>query len=213
LSSDGTRLGILAAGQAVSSLATVDGELVLGTAHGVWRGRTDDLVGERGPDGETLRVTALAATHGKLWIGTPDGVYVGATPLGAAVAAWHPLVFGAPAASTNVVTALTPLADGVLAGSDDGGVVYVDERGVRAAPFADPAANDVNPGAVARAGALALVGTQGGGLVAVGRARAHRIGRGRISAVTATPATIWFGNDDGVVYALAASKIFWMSAS
>ena len=47
LSPDGARAGVLAAGEAVSSLAIVDGDLIIGTAHGLWRGRDDAPVGER----------------------------------------------------------------------------------------------------------------------------------------------------------------------
>ncbi len=81
LGPDGTRAGVLAAGEAVSSLAVAGGELVIGTAHGLWRASDDVAVGERGPDGETLRVTALAAAGGRLFVGTPEGVYVVNTPL------------------------------------------------------------------------------------------------------------------------------------
>jgi len=215
LSRGGARGGVLAAGQAVSSLAVVDDDLVLGTARGLWSARTDAPIGERGPAGETLRVTALAPAGDRLWIGTPDGVYDVATDftLGSRRAAWHPLVFGAPAASTNVVTALVALGDGVLAGTDDGGVVFVDDGGVHAAPFADAAANGVNPGALARVGEVAFVGTEGAGLVAIDGARARRVAFGCVSAVTSTAGALWFGREDGRVYAIAASRIFWMSAS
>ncbi|MGZ3408356.1 MAG: hypothetical protein ACXVAN_18025, partial [Polyangia bacterium] len=56
LSPDGARAGAVAAGEAVSSLALVGDELVVGTAHGLWRGSDDAAAGERGPDGEVLRV-------------------------------------------------------------------------------------------------------------------------------------------------------------
>ena len=189
---------------------------------------SDDVaVGERGPDGETLRVTALAAAGGRLFVGTPEGVYVVNTPLRSQVASWRPLVFGAPGASSNVVTALVAMSDGAVAGTDDGGLVFVGDETIAALPFAEARANDVNPGALARRGDRLLVGTEGAGLIALDDARhAHRIGgRGRISAVAAG-AQIWFGSDDGVLYSLAppasapagarqtvaASRIFCMSA-
>ena len=209
----GARAGVIAAGEAVSSLAVVDGELVAGTAHGLWRARDDAPVGERGPDGEPLRVTALAAARGRLYVGTPDGVYVLAAPLSAAVAAWRPLVFGSPGASSNVVTALAPLGDGVLAGTDDGGTVFVGDRDVDARRFAEPRANDVSPGALAPVAGGIFVGTEGAGLIALDEHRQHarRLGGtagARISAVSARDAALWFGRDDGAVYTVAASRIF-----
>ena len=151
LAPDGARAGVLAAGQAVSSLAVAGDELVLGTAHGLWRGRDDVAVGERGPDGEILRVTALAATGDHVWIGTPDGVYEVRAPLRAQAALWHPLVFGSPGATSNVVTALALAGDGVVAGTDDGGLVFVDDRGVDAAPLRRPSRQRHQPRRARRA--------------------------------------------------------------
>lgn len=211
LAPDGARAGVLAAGEAVSSLAVAADELYLGTAHGLWRGRDDVPVGERGPAGETLRITALAAAADRLWIGTPDGVYALALPAGppaaARVAAWHPLVFGARAASSNVVTALAPLGAGVLAGTDDGGTVFVDDGGVAARPFAERRANDVNPGALAALRGGVFVGTEGAGLIALDDKRTHarRLGGmsgARISAVTGRGASVWFGSEEGALYEL-----------
>jgi ligand-binding sensor domain-containing protein len=206
LSPAGARLGVIAAGEAVSSLAVAGGELLVGTAHGLWRARDDAPLGERGPEGETLRVTALAATRDRVWIGTPDGVYAIATPLSAQVAYWHPLVFGSPGASSNVVTALVALGDSVLAGTDDGGVVYVDNETIDARPFGEARANDINPGALARAGSQLFVGTEGAGLIALDETRTHarRIGNTwavRISAV-AVGAQLWFGSEEGALYSL-----------
>lgn len=205
LSPGGARLGVLAAGEAISSLVVAGDELLLGTAHGLWRARDDAALGERSPEGETLRITALTATRGRVWIGTPEGVYAIATPATAQVAYWHPLVFGSPGASSNVVTALAPLADGVLAGTDDGGTVFVDDASVDARPFADRRANDINPGALLRAGDDVFVGTEGAGLIAVAGSHARRIGNssgGRISAV-ALGAELWFGSEEGAIYSLA----------
>lgn len=208
LSPDGARAGVLAAGEAVSSLAVAGDELYLGTAHGLWRGRDDVPVGERGPEGETLRITALAAAADRLWIGTPDGVYALALPAAARVAAWRPLVFGSPGASSNVVTALAPLGAGVLAGTDDGGTVFVDDGGVAARPFAERRANDVNPGALAPTRGGVFVGTEGAGLIALDDTRTHArrlggTGGARISAVTGRGASVWFGSEEGALYELA----------
>ena len=219
LSADGARAGVLAAGQAVSSLAVTDGELLIGTAHGIWRGggdagAGDAPLGERGPDGETLRVTALAVARDRVFIGTPDGVYtIAAPPAAGAVAVWHPLVFGSPGASSNVVTALAPFGDGVLAGTDDGGTVFVSMSAIAARPFADARANDVNPGALARVAGGVFVGTEGAGLIAVDDARRHarRLGGtagARISAVSAAASQLWFGSEEGALYTVAASRIF-----
>ena len=220
LAPDGTRSGVLAAGQAVSSLAVANGELVLGTAHGLWRGRDDAPVGERGPDGEILRVTAIAVDATRIWIGTPDGVYALRAPLRAQVAVWHPLVFGSPGASSNVVTALAAFADGVVAGTDDGGLVLVDERTVDARPFADRRANDINPGALVACDGRIFAGSEGAGLIALDATRTHarKVGwPARISAVargadacaaaargTASAPELWFGSEEGALYVTPA---------
>ncbi|HEX8952604.1 MAG TPA: hypothetical protein VF945_12200, partial [Polyangia bacterium] len=137
-----------------------------------------------------------------------------ARPIGAApAAAWHPLVFGSPGASSNVVTALAPFADGVLAGTDDGGTVFVGDRTVDARPFSERRANDVNPGALARVAGGVFVGTEGAGLIALDDTRTHarRLGgtaAARISAVHAGDAQLWFGSEEGALYTVAASRIF-----
>jgi len=217
LAPDGRRLGVIAAGEAVAALAVVDGRLVAGTAHGLWTAHGP--LGERGPAGETLRVTALAPTTAALYIGTADGVYRLARPLGSQVAAaWHPLVFGTPPAATNVVTALAPLGDGVVAGTDDGGLVLVSAAAVRALPFWEARANDVNPGALAPMGNGVVVGTEGAGLLALDpqAATVRRLGpRAAVSAVAAG-ARLWFGTADGALFTYdeaAASRIFWINAS
>ncbi|MGZ3404965.1 MAG: hypothetical protein ACXVAN_00875, partial [Polyangia bacterium] len=196
-------------GEAVSSLALVGDELVVGTAHGLWRGSDDAAAGERGPDGEVLRVTALASSRDRLFVGTPDGVYELVAPLGAAQAAlWRPLVFGAGGATSNVVTALAALDGGVVAGTDDGGLVFLGDGAVAAVPFAEPCANDVNPGALARGGGAIFIGTEGAGLVTLDEERhAHRVGPpGRISAV-AVGAQLWFGSEEGALYSIATDAI------
>ena len=209
LAPDGRRAGVLAAGQAVSSLAVVGDELLIGTAHGLWRGGDDAPAGERGPDGEVLRITALAVTPAndgagdRVWIGTPDGVYEARAPLRAQVAMWHPLVFGSPGATSNVVTALSAVDGGVVAGTDDGGLVFLDDRGVDARPFADRRANDINPGALVFARGRIFAGSEGAGLIALDAARTHarKVGwPARVSAVASTRTDLWFGSEEGALY-------------
>jgi ligand-binding sensor domain-containing protein len=209
LDAKGERRALLAAGETVTALAVVDGALHIGTTHGLYVG--DRALAVRGPNGESIRVTALAVSSGRLYLGSPAGVYSlplrfdATAPL---VATWQPLVFGAPGADSNVVTALAPIAGGVLAGTDDGGVAMVSPGGVRALAFADARANDVNPGAAATRAGRVVVGTQGGGLVDVAAAgdgvRAARPASWpwpRISAIAAGARLI--GTDDGSVLVLA----------
>ena len=138
-------------GVATEALVVHRGALVAGTVRGVYR----DFVRE----GRELRVTALTVNGDALWIGTPSGVYE-------ATGAWHPLVFGAEASSTNVVLALAPWKSGVVALTDNGGLVDVQPgREVKAYRLTEPRANEGNPGALLGAGGAVLVGTQGGGLL------------------------------------------------
>jgi outer membrane protein assembly factor BamB len=209
LAANDTRSGVIARGEAVSSLVVAGDELIVGTAHGLWRGSDDVAVGERGPEGEVLRVTALAVARDRVFVGTPDGVYEVVAPLAAPQGAlWHPLVFGAGGATSNVVTALTAIGDDVVAGTDDGGLVFVGAAGVDAVPFAELRANDINPGALVRVGTTLAIGTEGAGLVTLdAHRRARRVGSpGRISAV-AVGARLWFGSEEGALYSLDRRRI------
>lgn len=139
-------------------LATSDA-LYVGTAAGL-HVLTDQGLELRVPG----RVNALAASAGRIWLGTPRGVRSisedGSAPR------WHPLVFGATAASSNVVMALAPTDDGVIASTDDAGLVHVRaDRDPVAVKFERSGANLGNPGAAAIFGEHAVFGTQGGGLL------------------------------------------------
>ncbi len=148
---DGTLARVHLPGVSAEALVVHEGRLVIGTVRGVYR----DFVLER----SDVRVTALTVSAGRLWIGTPSGVYEGD-------GTWHPLVFGPEASQTNVVLALAPWKSGVLALTDNGGLVDVQPgREVKAYRFLEPRANEGNPGALLAAGGAVLVGTQGGGLL------------------------------------------------
>ncbi len=170
---DGRRIAIAAPGVAVTSFARAGDTLLAGTARGLVRllpgGRSEPLALEG--EEPTPRVNALAVARSTLWIGTSAGAL--AVPLApdgglAGPARRIPLVFGAPPARTNVVTALAPLGDGALAGTDDGGLVRLGPAGaVAALRLAAARDNDVNPGAMLADGEHVLAGTQRGGLLAV----------------------------------------------
>jgi Ca-activated chloride channel family protein len=213
---DGERRALsLLRGEPVTGLARAGSHLYAATARDVYRvsaERGAEPLGVTGPDGEPVRATAMAAAGARLWIGTASGVYALPrasldAPLLSRTAAWHPLVFGHPGAETNVVTALAAAEAGVLVGTDDGGVVWLSGDGaVTAARFADPRANEVNPGAAAAAAAGLVVGTQGGGvLVATARGSTLEVGRaagqaGRsVSAVAPDGETILVGDDAGAL--------------
>jgi hypothetical protein len=219
---DGERRALaLLAGDAVAALAVAGGSLYAGTGRGLFRVTVDEgaeRVDVAGPSGEPVRPTALAASAGRLWIGTASGVYALPlpsldAPLLARTARWHPLVFGEPPAETNVVTALAPLADGAVAGTDDGGLALVRADGrVSAARFDDPRANAVSPGAAAVAAGAVLAGTQGGGVLAAraGSAgleivRLGGIGRLDVSAISAAPGGALVGTADGAVLRISCA--------
>jgi hypothetical protein len=207
-------------GDAVTALAPAGSALYAGTARGVFRISVEEgamPVEATGPSGEPLRVTALAASGGRLWIGTASGAYSlplaeVEAPLLARTARWHPLAPAGASAETNAVTALAPLAGGVVAGTDDGGLVRIrEDGGVSAARFAEPRANEVVPGAAAAlraaagGGAGVLLGTEGGGLL-LARARGDglsvsRLARGAISAVHVAEddARVLAGGVEGVI--------------
>jgi Ca-activated chloride channel family protein len=213
---------VLLAGEGVTSLARAGQRLYAGTARGVFRvsaGRGAEPMSVTGPDGEPIRASALAASETELWIGTASGAYALPrasleAPLLSRIAAWHPLVFGAPGAATNVVTALAPLGAGALAGTDDGGLVRLGADGaVSALKLADARANEVNPGAAAVAGEAVVVGTQGGGLV-FAQASGAGLGAGRplglerlaVSALWSGAGELLAGTAEGAVLRLACGE-------
>lgn len=167
LDPSGTRQRTHLVGIAVEALLEVDGALWAGTPQGVFRlagSGAFESTGITGPDGEMLRVTALAVSGGRLWMGSPSGAY--SVELGGSRARWHPLVFGTPGAETNVVLSLVPFGEGVVAGTDNGGLVQLTNKGgVRALRFSNPRANETNPGAAVARGGTAVFGTQGAGVL------------------------------------------------
>ncbi len=214
---DGARRALsLLDGEGVTALATAGGALHAGTARGLHRISVEsgaEPVAAAGPSGEPLRVTALAASGERLWIGTASGAYslplaLLRAPLESRTARWHPLVFGDPPAETNVVTALAPLSDGAVAGTDDGGVVRLrDDGGVAAVRFHDAKANEVNPGAaLAEAGGGVALGTQGGGIVfarargaGLDVARPPALARAEVSALSAWTGGVVAGTAEGAI--------------
>ncbi|HYQ80984.1 MAG TPA: hypothetical protein VEP68_05750, partial [Anaeromyxobacteraceae bacterium] len=216
LSLEGARLEIVEPGTAVAALALAGGTLYGGTSRGLLRLSLEggvEPIEVRGPVGNPVRVNALAVAGTTLWLGSWDGAWSlplsslgGVPPL---LARWHPLVFGSPPAGTNVVTALAPLGDGVLAGTDDGGLARVSASGVAATRFVEPRANEVNPGAAAAFGAGAAIGTQGGGLLLATLDQGFlRVGRPRgwpaaeVSALRLTEAGLLAATADGRVLAV-----------
>ncbi len=226
LAPDGRRLAALEPGRAVTSLAAAGGQLYAGTGSGLLRLAADGsarAIEVLAPGGEHVRVMALVESGGRLWLGSPSGAY--SLPLealggdGPVEARWHPLVFGDPPAETPIVTALAPIDNGVLAGTDDGGLVSLGQDGsIRALRFADPRADEVNPGAAASLGSVALFGTQGGGLlVAAAPGGIPRGGRPpnwsaqQVSALHAAPGSILAGTGDGRVFELRCDASAWLA--
>ncbi|MBL8956832.1 MAG: hypothetical protein JNK82_39025 [Myxococcaceae bacterium] len=184
---DGGYRGEQLMGLATEALVVHRGELVAGTVRGVFRAFR--------PEGRALRVTSLAVNGDALWVGTPSGVYE-------AAGAWHPLVFGPEASSTNVVLALAPFGGGVLALTDNGGLVDVQPgREVRALRFNEPRANEGNPGAALVLGDVVRFGTQGGGLLEVRGGEVVRPKGWSVPVVTALAPGL-LGDGAGNVYRL-----------
>jgi hypothetical protein len=213
LAPDGARRATWLAGEPLAALAVAGDQLYLGGPHGLWAGTPPRPLPLADDQGAPIRVTALAASAGRLYLGSPDGVYSTTLPAGER-ARWHPLVFGSPAANSNVVTALVTVPTGVLAGTDDAGPVLLDPAGaVHALPLGERAANRVNPGALtATAGGTAvLLGSDGGGLVRLGFDERGAVRASRpaawplpqISAITSdSHGRLLIGTADGILFTL-----------
>jgi hypothetical protein len=217
----GERILTIAPDAAVTALSRIGGRLHGGTARGLVKLSLDSeaaAVEIRGPFGDPVRVNAVAVSGETVWLGSSDGVYsLPASALereGPLTARWHPPALGSPPARTDVVTALAPFGDGVLAGTDDGGLVRVTPRATAALRFAEPRANEVNPGAAAAVETGAAFGTQGGGLlVASSPAGRPSVGRplgwpaGQVSAVRAAGRELLVGTADGSVLAVDCASL------
>ena len=173
---------------------------MIGTPRGLYRWSTMGFVNF----GPPVRVNALAVSDRKLWLGAPDGVY----ELDGLVSRWHPLVFGPRASSTNVVMALAAWKKGVLALTDNGGLVDVQPgTEVSAHRFIEPRANEGNPGAAVVTGDTALFGTQGGGMLVV---RGDEVARPRgwslptVTALSNSTGRVLAGTETGEVFELSA---------
>jgi hypothetical protein len=208
------RVLLLLPDDGATALARAGGALLAGSPRGLFRvsaARGAEPVPVAGPSGEPLRVTALAEGGGELWIGTAAGAFALPlaaieAPLLARTARAVPLVFGAPGAETNVVTALAGDARGAVAGTDDGGLVRLRREGEpTAVRFADARARIVNGGAAAAAGGALAFGTQGGGLLL---ARAGPDGL----AVARAPGAAGAGADVSAVARDAAEDGRWLAA-
>ncbi len=204
---DGLRRDTWIGERAVESLLHVGDDLLAGTERGVYA-----LPGTLLPiatGGATLRGSALAFTNATLYVGTPSGIYT-VTRVDLAgeqmFATWRPIVFGEPGAETNVVTALAALPDGVLAGTDDGGVVHLDADRARATRFGEPRANEINPGALVRVGDAIYAGTQGAGLLRIDRQGTSRPANWpapQVSALASDGKQLRVGAADGTIWSLS----------
>jgi hypothetical protein len=104
-----------------------------------------------------------------------------------------------------VVTALASWSDGVLAGTDDGGVVRVDHKRARATRFGEPRANEINPGALVRIGDSVYAGTQGAGLLRIdrdGTSRPVDWPAAQVSALARDGKRLLAGGADGTLWSL-----------
>jgi hypothetical protein len=106
-----------------------------------------------------------------------------------------------------VVTALCVAGDRVIAGTDDGGLVWVSAGGVRALRFAEPRANQVNPGALACDGGVAWAGTQGAGLV---RVAADGTRADRPASLVAAEISSVVRDSDGLLIGTAAGEVYFV---
>lgn len=210
LEPSGERLLPVVPDTAVTALTRIDERLYGSTSRGLVRlslstGITPIEI--HGPFGEPVRVNALATSTETLWLGSWDGVYslpvtalYGPPPLSAR---WHPLVFGSSPAQTNVVTALVSYGEGVLAGTDNGGLVRVNARSTEALRFTEPRANEVNPGAATATGATAVFGTQGGGLLVASHLEDQQLQVGRPRNWAAAQVTAVRNTEEGLLIATA----------
>jgi len=203
-------------GIAVEALLEHEGTLFVGAAQGLYRSEAAGFteVPVRDDASQPLRITSLVSSGGRLWMGTPSGVWdlrlEDASSAFDDTPRWHPLVFGARPANTNTVLALAALDDGVIAGTDDGGLVRIDPDGRTAAyAFLEPRANEINPGAAAPGRAGSLFGTQGGGLLLASAQAGFEVTRPRgwplpvLSAVAGEGDHLLVGTDGGEVWRVA----------
>jgi ligand-binding sensor domain-containing protein len=209
------RVGEALGDEPVAALVRAGGWLLAGTARGLHRVTVDrgaEDLRVAGPGGEPVRPIALAAGEGTLWMGTASGAY--AIPLRTLAAPLlvrtaRAIASPAPSQGTSVVIALAPVAGGAVAGTDDGGLVFLRVGGEpHAARLADARANEVNAGAAALLGGVAILGTRGGLLVA--RVAGERLEVGRpagledasVTAVRAGGGGLLVGTAEGSVLRL-----------
>lgn len=192
-------------GTAVEALAISGSTVLAATPRGVFA--VDEQGRARRAGGEA-RATALAVSNGRIWMGTPAG----ARTFAGGEMTTLPLVFGPRPATSNWVTALAPLGEGVLAGTDNGGAAYLLRTGhPEAIRFADGLASSTNPGAAAELGGRVFLGTPRGvvcvHLGAAGRPEASLLtvlAGEHVSAVSTAGEGLLVGLDDGRVDLLRA---------